>query len=528
MERNRPVPAQRSVPGHPAHIVQPNWNMSPARDDDRPGVFVVDDDSHLRTLIGSWVEAAGFRSVELDSGEACLAALPVETPAAVLLDLSMPGMGGAATLDRIRSHHRHLPVIVLTANKDVDTVVDLMRRGAYDFLPKPVDRTKLVTTLVNAMERHAMAMRLATLEREAAGRSIPGFVGASPAMRELYRQIDRVAASDISVYIHGESGTGKELVARAIHDRSGRGKSPFIALNCAAIPENLQESELFGHERGSFTGAAQRRVGCFEQVAGGTLFLDEVAELSPGAQSKLLRVLQQRTIQRVGSSQEIEVDFRLLAATHQDLSAAVRDGRFREDLVYRSVVFELELPPLRERAGDVELLARHFVAQAGKELAGREVTLSSEALAALERYGWPGNVRELQNVCQRAAVTCEGDSIVPADLPQRVCSAVAQPRWVASPEPAAPQVQPPAPIAAEGFRVEGLAPVIGHLAPDPDLLPSVGLEGGAAAALTLSGMERNAIVDALRRAGGNRARVSRELGIGRTTLYRKLKEYGIA
>ena len=502
--------------------------MIPIRDDDRPAVFVVDDDSHLRTLIGSWVEAAGFRAVELDSGESCLAALPAETPAAVLLDLSMPGMGGAAALDRIRSHHRHLPVIVLTANKDVDTVVDLMRRGAYDFLPKPVDRTKLVTTLVNAMEKHAMAMRLATLEREAEGRTIPGFVGASPSMRELYRQIDRVAASDISVYIHGESGTGKELVARAIHDRSGRSKSPFIALNCAAIPDSLQESELFGHERGAFTGAAQRRVGCFEQVGGGTLFLDEVAELSAGAQSKLLRVLQQRTIQRVGSSQEIEVDFRLLAATHQDLAAAVREGRFREDLFYRIVVFELELPPLRDRTGDVELLARHFVSRAGKELAGREISIAPETLAALERYEWPGNVRELQNVCQRAAVTCEGDAILPSDLPPRVCAAPLAPRPVALPVGLEAAAAPaPAPLPAGGPRVEGLAPVIGHLAPEPDDLPSIGTESASSPSLTLSGMERNAIVDALRRAGGNRARVSRELGIGRTTLYRKLKEYGI-
>ncbi len=503
--------------------------MSTSRDDDRPSVFVVDDDAHLRTLIGSWVEAAGFRPVELESGEACLAALPAETPAAVLLDLSMPGMGGAVALDRIRSHHRHLPVVVLTATKDVDVVVDVMRRGAYDFLPKPVDRTKLVTTLVNAMEKHAMAMRLATLEREAEGRAIPGFVGSSPAMRELYRQIDRVAASDISVFVHGESGTGKELVARAIHDRSGRSRSPFIALNCAAIPESLQESELFGHERGAFTGAAQRRIGCFEQVGGGTLFLDEVAELSPGAQAKLLRVLQQRTIQRVGASQEIEVDFRLLAATHQDLAAAVREGRFREDLFYRIVVFELELPPLRDREGDVPLLARHFVAMAGRELAGRDVSVSPGAMALLERYAWPGNVRELQNVCQRAAVTCEGDSILPGDLPPRIRAAVAAPRPEAprAPEPAADPVALP----AEGARVDGLALVVGHLPPAP-AAPSATAEPAVAAtpapALTLSGMERNAIVEALQRAGGNRARVSRELGIGRTTLYRKLKEYGIA
>jgi DNA-binding NtrC family response regulator len=498
--------------------------MIPSSMDDRPAVFVVDDDSHLRTLVGGWVDAAGFRPVELESGEASVAALASETPAAVLLDLGMPGMGGAAALDRIRAHHRHLPVVVLTATKDVDTVVDLMRRGAYDFLPKPIDRTKLVTTLVNAMEKHAMAVRLATLEREAEGRTIPGFVGASRAMRDLYRQIDRVAASDISVFIHGESGTGKELVARAIHDRSGRSKAPFVALNCAAIPESLQESELFGHERGAFTGAAQRRVGRFEQVAGGTLFLDEVAELSPGAQAKLLRVLQERTIQRVGAGQEIEVDFRLLAATHQDLAAAVREGRFREDLYYRIVVFELEIPPLREREGDVELLARHFVAQA-RQLAGREVELSPAALDELRAFDWPGNVRELQNVCQRAAVTCEDGVIQPGDLPSRI-RVRPGPRPANPPSPVPLSAPSPGALEPTGPVVEGLAPVVGHISPAPrvETPPPAPAEPPS---LTLSGMERAAIVDALRRYDGNRARVSRELGIGRTTLYRKLKEYGI-
>jgi DNA-binding NtrC family response regulator len=485
--------------------------MTSRRDGDSPAVFIVDDDSHLRALIGAWVESAGFRPVELASGQDCLAALSIETPAAVLLDLSMPGMDGATTIDRIRLHHRHLPVIVLTATKEVDTVVDLMRRGAYDFLPKPVDRTKLVTTLGNATEKHAMAMRIATLEREAQERTMPGFVGESPPMRELYRQIDRVAASDISVYIHGESGTGKELVARAIHERSSRAGSPFIALNCAAIPESLQESELFGHERGSFTGAAQRRIGCFENVGGGTLFLDEVAELSLGAQSKLLRVLQQRTIQRVGSSQEIPVDFRLLAATHQDLSAAVREGRFREDLFYRIVVFELELPPLRERGSDVELLALHFAARSGGELAGRPVTVSPEALGALRRYAWPGNVRELQNVCQRAAVTCEGSAILPGDLPPRIRAAIGGEPAAA----AAPPVSFPRPAATAAG------------APAGDAVAQREPEAGAGSS-SLSAMARKAILDALARTGGNRARVSRELGIGRTTLYRKLKEYGIA
>ena len=422
-------------------------------------------------------------------------------------------------------------MIVLTANKDVDTVVDLMRRGAYDFLPKPVDRTKLVTTLVNAMEKHAMAMRLATLEREAEGRTIPGFVGASPSMRELYRQIDRVAASDISVYIHGESGTGKELVARAIHDRSGRGRSPPSSPSTAPpSPSPSRSRSSSGTSAAPSPGAAQRRVGCFEQVGGGTLFLDEVAELSPGAQSKLLRVLQQRTIQRVGSSQEIEVDFRLLAATHQDLAAAVREGRFREDLFYRIVVFELELPPLRDRAGDVELLARHFVAQAGKELAGREVAISAGGARG------PGALRLARKRPGAAERLPAGrghlrgrTSIVPADLPPRICAAVAAaPRRRSPPVAPSRRPQPRAPISSRRAPCRGAR--ARHRPPRPRSgRPAGGRDRGRVApALTLSGMERNAIVEALRRAGGNRARVSRELGIGRTTLYRKLKEYGIA
>jgi DNA-binding NtrC family response regulator len=477
-------------------------------------VFVVDDDPHLRDLVSAWLEAAGLSPAPFDGGESCLRALADETPAAVLLDLSMPGIGGLVTLERIRAHHAHVPVVVLTATSDVPTVVETMRKGAFDFLPKPIDRTRLVTTLANAIEKHGMALRIAALERDAAG-GLPGFIGASAPMRHMYRLIDRVAATDISVFVRGDSGTGKELVARAIHARSGRADAPFVALNCAAIAESLQESELFGHEKGAFTGAATRRLGSFEQVAGGSLFLDEVAELSPATQAKLLRVLQQRTIQRVGSSQEFPVDFRLISASHQDLAAAVRRGRFREDLYFRIVVFELEVPPLRDRGDDVVLLAREFVARGARELRGRDITLSDAAVARLRAHAWPGNVRELQNVCQRALVTCEGDVIGPADLPPAVGAGAAH-------GPTGGE------LPADARETGGVPRDAQALAPTADSAASgPGATAPSPPALSLAGMEKQAILEALRVHAGNRARVSRELGIGRTTLYRKLREYGI-
>ncbi len=482
---------------------------------DPASIFVVDDDDLLRDLVCDGLRAAGFAPVGFPSGEACLAALRGETPAAVVTDLTMPGLSGLETLDRIRAHHAHLPVVVLTGTTDPATVVEAMRRGAYDFHPKPVDRTKLVTTLANAVEKHAMAVRLASLEREVAGAGMPGMVGESPAMRELYRLIDRVAAADVSVCIHGESGTGKELVARAIHARSSRAGAPFVALDCAALPEALQEPALFGHEAGALAGDPARRAGCFERVAGGTLLLDEVADLAPSAQARLLRVLQQRAIQRAGSSRELPVDFRLLTATHQDLAAAVRAGRFREDLYFRIMVFELEVPPLRARGEDVALLARHFVAEGAQALRGHPVTLTDQALARLVAHGWPGNVRELRHACQRALVSCEGGRIEVRDLPGRLGR-----------EPALTPVAGTLPAwrqEADGGSLEapGGAPEEPSATPPP--LPAAPPEG----VLTLASMERQAILDALAQFGGNRSRVSKELGIGRTTLYRKLREYGI-
>ncbi len=464
-------------------------------------VFLVDDDADLRRLVSVWLQSGGYKVQELESGEACIEALGRTTPSVVLLDLNMPGQGGAQALRTIKARHLFLPVVVLTVEREVETVVSVMQLGAYDFLTKPLARNKLLTTVGNATEQHRMALRLAELERQVAGESLFGIVGSSSEMRELGRQLERLAATDVAVYIQGESGTGKELVARAIHERSGRRDGPFVALNCAAIPESLQESELFGHERGSFTGADAKHIGKFEQAQGGTLFLDEVAELSPSLQSKLLRVLQERRLQRVGGVQDVEVDFRLLAATHRRLLDEVHAGRFREDLYFRIVVFELEVPPLRERGGDIPLLVDHFLRRFAVVMGVPVPKVTEEAMQLLCSYRWPGNVRELENAVQRALVSCSDGQIVPVDLPPTLRLAVA-----ASDNGGNRQG-----MATGGSKV-GVADLTKPLSAEPR---------------TLAAIERQAIVAALARCGGNRSRAASELGIGRTTLYRKLQHYGI-
>ena len=286
-------------------------------------VVLVDDDRNLCDLVERFLEKAGHRVVVFHDGESFLAALGAMMPDAICLDLSMPGIGGFETLELIKERQSQLPVIILTADHAVDSVVGAMQRGAYDYIVKPIDRTKLITTVGNAVEHYRMSMRLRQLEREVEGEGYQNIVGDSPQMKELYRQMDRVAASDITILIHGESGSGKELVAQAIYESSGRSSGPFVALNCAAIPETLQESEIFGHEKGAFTGAVSRHIGKFEQSDGGCLFMDEVAELSLTLQAKLLRAIQEKRFHRVGGSTQVRSDFRLIAATHRDLLIAV-------------------------------------------------------------------------------------------------------------------------------------------------------------------------------------------------------------
>ena len=478
-------------------------------------VFHVDDDPHLSSLVSELLGAEGWSVVNFCDAEAALQAMQTSMPACVLLDLNLPGLGGEAALERITQLFRHVPVVVLTMDRDIDRVVQILKKGAYDFLPKPVEPAKLLMTVTNAVEKHHLSARVAQLERQHEARGFPGLIGSSAPMMALSRQLERVAATDVTVHIHGESGTGKELVARAIHEHSGRAKKPFVALNCAALSESLQESELFGYEKGAFTGAVTRKEGRFEAVAGGTLFLDEVAELSLSAQAKLLRVLQEHRVVRVGGVNEIDVDFRLLTATHRDLAEAVRKGTFREDLYFRIVVYELDVPPLRARGADIYTLASHFVALHGPRLIGRQPTLAPEALYALAQHTWPGNVRELENAIQRALVSCDGASIMPLDLPRRSI-----PPRPSAPVGGEPQLAPPLPLPTPPLP----APVFVAERPTAPVEPP---RAAHAPLQTLSEVERANIIAALERCGGNRSLASQQLGIGRTTLYRKLREFGI-
>ena len=347
-----------------------------------------------------------------------------------------------------------------------------------------------LTTVQNAVDSYESAVRLRTLEREINGASFEGILGDSDAMRSVYHQIDRLAASDIRVVLHGESGTGKELAAHAIHRTSGRVDGAFVSVNCAAIPDTLQDSELFGHEKGAFTGAVQMRKGKVEQADGGTLFLDEVAELSPSLQAKILRVLQERTFERVGGNQTLRSDFRLIAASHRDLKEMVEAGEFREDLYFRIAVYVLELPALRDRNGDIEVLVASRLASLRPN--GAPLKITNPALDALQSYGWPGNVRELFNVLDRAAVLAD-DVIDLGDLAPTVLDSIKE------------------------------SPVLAH-AHQPEVSSS---DLPAPTGMTLAELEKWAILHCMKRLGGNLGAVTQELGIGRTTLYRKLKQYGI-
>ncbi len=469
-------------------------------EDARGNIVVVEDDTAQRTILARWLASAGHEVTEYPDGESCLRGLAASIPDVVCLDLQLPGMNGLEVLDRIRAHNPRLPVIMLTVDDSTEPVVAAIRLGAFEYLRKPADRQKLLTTVRNAVVHSQMEVRLAQLQHEVEGWNYPDILGQSEAMRDLFRQMDRVAPTDVSVLIHGESGTGKELVARALHETSGRSDEAFVALNCAAIPESLQESELFGHERGAFTGASQRRPGRFEQADGGTLFLDEIAELTPSLQAKLLRAIQEQRFYRVGGTVEVSSDFRLVAATHRNLAEEVRAGRFREDLFFRLAVLELAVPPLRDRGPDVVLLAETFASDMGLEMRGSPAELSDVAKAALVSYEWPGNVRELQNAMQRAVVLASGGVIGLDALPDAV-RAHSPPERTGEPGGAfaAPQTDP-----GGGSWTRTM----------PDL--------------SLEQVEKEVIRTLVERHSGNLSAVARILDVSRTTLYRKMGAHGIA
>ncbi len=466
--------------------------MTAARVEPRT-VAVVEDDRDTRKLLGLWIRAEGNGLADYDSARAVLAA-DFSRFGAVCLDLHLPGASGMEVLRAVRARDPELPVIVVTAERAVDAAVEAMRAGAYDYLVKPVDRGRLALSLRRALEKRALTERVRALSARAEGDvTADALVGTSGPMREVQRRIERVLDSDVTVCVQGESGTGKELVARAIHDRGRRKGGPFVAINCAAIPTSLQESELFGHEKGAFTGALTAREGRFEEARGGTLFLDEVGEMSPATQASLLRALQERTVRRLGGRDEIAIDARIVCATHRDLEEEVRAGRFRQDLYYRLVVYPIRVPPLRDRRDDLAALAAWFLRKLRSDV-GREVTrVSPEALEALAAYNWPGNVRELENALHCAMLSARDGEVDLRDLP-------------------------PAIRGARGSGPHSLAPI------PPDAGP---VEPDEQTVLPLYEVERRAIVRALRVSQGGVSRAAKLLGISRTTLYRKLAEYGL-
>jgi len=450
-------------------------------------VAVVDDDPTARRLMRFWLERTGYRVIEHDSARSVLEN-EGELPTVACVDLGLGEVTGIKVIQHLRARDAELPIIVVTAQREIETAVAAMRAGAYDYITKPLDRDRLLLAVHRARERRELVINVRRLESALTERSVLGaIVGKSPPMRELAQQVQRVLESEVAVCVSGESGTGKELVARAIHSGGQRRRGPFVAINCAGIPESLQESELFGHERGAFSGATQMRRGCFEQANGGTLLLDEIGEMSLMTQASLLRTLQEKTIRRVGGSAEIPIDVRMVCATHRDLRAEVEAGRFREDLYFRLVVYPIHLPALRERVEDIPLLVGHFLRTLTSDI-GRQVhRIAPEVLEAMSRHRWPGNVRELQNVVHRSLLACRGDEITLADLPPD--------------------------IRELGLPPLGLSVVPGsgngHAHVESEILP-------------LRELERRAIQRALRATQGSVGKAAKLLGIGRATLYRRI------
>jgi len=377
-------------------------------------ILIVDDQAGVREELAYALAFEGFETVEAKDGDTALAAVKDSEFAVVLLDIKMPGLDGMQVLTQLRQEHPHLPVIMISGHGDIETAVVAVKQGAYDFLPKPFDTDRVLVSVNNALQLRDLARENRDLRSQLAREH--QILGESEGIQEIHRMIERVAPTEAAVLITGENGTGKELVARQLHVRSDRSRGPFVAVNCAAIPAELIESELFGHEKGAFTGAAQARRGHFEMANGGTLFLDEVGDMALPAQAKLLRSLQEKVVTRLGGSKEIGVDVRVLAATNQDLGAMVEQKEFREDLFYRLHVIRIHVPALRERRGDISILASHFLTETCRQNGLPARKFSKDALAALETQSWPGNVRELKNLIEGAAILADGEEIQADEL----------------------------------------------------------------------------------------------------------------
>jgi DNA-binding NtrC family response regulator len=486
-------------------------------------VLVVDDEPVQRRLLDAMLRRFDYEPVLMESAPEALAML--DSPdrggvSCVVLDLVMPELDGFTFLQRMRERGIDLPVIVQTAQGSIDTVVTAMRGGAIDFVVKPVGAERMQVSLQNALAQAALAGEVRRIQRTASGAiAINDLASASPRMQQTLKLAEKAAASDIPVLMEGESGVGKELIARAVRGAGTRRHKPFVAVNCGAIPANLVESILFGHEKGAFTGATDRSPGKFLEANGGTLFLDEIGELPPDTQVKLLRALQDGEIDPVGSRKPVKVDFRLISATNRDLLQQVKAGRFREDLFYRLHIFPITVPPLRERMEDLPGLVRRFVARFAAEEGKRVRSVSADAMKMLAAYRWPGNVRQLENTVFRAVVLAEGDEIGVPEFPQ-IAAQVPGYEAFAVPQLQVPAAQP----AAESLVVidESPATAPAHH-PAGDALPLVGADGHVR---PMEALEAEAIRFAIDRYRGRMTEVARRLRIGRSTLYRKLKELG--
>jgi len=491
-------------------------------------VLVVDDDPIQRRILEEVVGRDGYRVLSADSGSTAidlLAGTSGKDVACMILDLVMPGMDGMEVLEAIAPTHSDLPVIVLTAHGGVETVVKAMRAGADDFVIKPVSPERLHVSIRNALKITALAGEVNRLQKKAKGRlTFDDIIASAPAMNQVLKLGRRAAQSNIPVLIEGESGVGKELIASAIQGESDRAGGAFITVNCGAIPENLIESILFGHEKGSFTGASEKHAGKFVEANGGTLFLDEVGELPFEMQVKLLRAVQEGEVDPIGSKRPVKVDIRLISATNRDLIKMVTDGLFREDLYYRLNVFPILLPPMRERREDVPDLATHFAqriaAEEGKKIAG----ISPDAMTMLTAYDWPGNVRQLENAIFRAIVLCDGDVLGVNDFPQIAAqmegydpAAYTLPAPVVQAMPAEPQ-----PAMITGDPQNGLAAFARSNFGD-----GIPVTDDSGDMRRLEDIEADLIRLAIEKYKGHMSEVARRLGIGRSTLYRKVRDLGL-
>ena len=487
-----------------------------------PTILVIDDDAEIRYSLTRVLSSRKYQVTEAGSGEQGIALVKKELPDLIFLDIRMGGMSGIETLQHIRSVNAKQLVVLMTAFGTAQTAIEAMKYGAFDYIMKPFDPQKVLALAENALKAHADLRAVRDYKPTINSEDYKeGIVGSSPVMQEVFKIIGQVTASDVTVMITGESGTGKELVARSIWKHSHRAGKPFIAVNCAAIPDNLIESELFGHEKGSFTGATGQRFGKFELCDGGTIFLDEIGDMALATQTKILRVLQAGEIQRVGGTETIKVDVRIIAATNKDLEEMVKAKTFREDLYYRLNVVRIRMPPLRERPEDIPQIVDFCLQNLVKQKKTRVTKVSPEAMAVLARHKWPGNVRELENVIYRAAVIAQGDALLVKDLPAEIRAGEGL-AYAGTSNP---------PFATEGTPAPAVAPA----PPEPaaPAFPDVGtaldfvfteLSGGDE--LLMKRLEREMTSRVLKAEGADLAKAAKRLGITKAVLQKRLNEIG--